>query len=95
MLFLIKTSWALLAANLRCMANVAPEILKNMDFKKKKKFTNKQPLHKKLVTSVLSLISQPVRSQCTLSLPSENIRKLKGFLMFSGDRERVHWEQMG
>ena len=31
----------------------------------------------------------------TLSLPTENIRKPDGFLMFSGGRERVHWEQMG
>ena len=28
-------------------------------------------------------------------LPSENIRKPNGFLMFSGGRERAHWEQMG
>ena len=25
----------------------------------------------------------------------ENIRKPQGFVMFSGGRERVHWEQMG
>ena len=25
----------------------------------------------------------------------ENIRKTNGFLIFSVDRERVHWEQMG
>ena len=31
-------------------------------------------------------------SQCTVSLPPENIRKPYGFLMFSGGRERVHWE---
>ena len=39
---------------------------------------------------------QPIRSQCTLSfLPHENIRKPYGrFLMFSGGRERVHWECM-
>ena len=30
----------------------------------------------------------------TLSVPPENIRKPYGFLMFSGGRERVHWEQM-
>ena len=29
------------------------------------------------------------------SPPSENIRKPYGFLMFSGGRERVHWERMG
>ena len=29
------------------------------------------------------------------SLPPENIRKPFGFLMFSGGREGVHWEQMG
>ena len=34
-------------------------------------------------------------SSCTLSLPPENIRKPYDFLMFSGDTERVHWEQMG
>ena len=33
--------------------------------------------------------------QCILFLPSENIRKPYGFLMFSGSRERVHWEWMG
>ena len=38
---------------------------------------------------------QPICSQCTLSLPPENIRKPLGFLMFSRGRERVHWEQMG
>ena len=32
--------------------------------------------------------------QCTLSLLSENIRKPYGFLMFSGDRERVHLKQI-
>ena len=30
----------------------------------------------------------------TLSLPPVN-RKPYGFLMFSGVREKVHWEQMG
>ena len=30
-----------------------------------------------------------------LSLHSENIRKTYGFVMFSGNKERVHWEQMG
>ena len=39
------------------------------------------------------IIAEPVHSQCTLSLPPENIRKPQGFLMFSGDRERVHWER--
>ena len=38
---------------------------------------------------------QPILSQCTLSLPPENIRKPYGFLVFSGGRERVHWERMG
>ena len=32
---------------------------------------------------------------CTLSLPPENIRKPYSFLMFPGDRGRVHWERMG
>ena len=36
---------------------------------------------------------KPICSQCTLSLPTENIRKPYSFLMFSGGRERVHWEQ--
>ena len=35
------------------------------------------------------------RSHCTLSLPPENIRKPSGFLLFSGGRERVHWERVG
>ena len=30
-----------------------------------------------------------------LSLLPENIRKPDGFLMLSGGRERVHWEQIG
>ena len=42
----------------------------------------------------------PIFSQRTLSLPPKTIRcfwvyKASGFLMFSGGRERVHWEQMG
>ena len=32
--------------------------------------------------------------QCALSVPPESIRKPYGFLMFSGGREKVHWEQM-
>ena len=35
----------------------------------------------------------PIRSQRTLFLPPENIRKPCGFLMFSGGRERVDMEQ--
>ena len=42
-----------------------------------------------------SRLCKPIRSQCTLSLPPENIKKRQGFLMFSEGRERVHWEQMG
>ena len=38
--------------------------------------------------------TEPIRSQCTLSLPSKNIRKLYGFLTFSGGSEKVHWEQL-
>ena len=38
--------------------------------------------------------SKSIRSQHTLSLPPENIRKAQGFLMFLGGRERVHWERM-
>ena len=40
-------------------------------------------------------ITYPMRSQSTLSLPHENIRKHFGFLMFPGGRERVHWELIG
>ena len=36
-----------------------------------------------------------IRSQCTLSLPPENFRKSYGFMVFSGGKERVHWERMG
>ena len=36
-----------------------------------------------------------IRSQCILSLTSENNKRPYGFLMFSGGRERVHWERMG
>ena len=39
--------------------------------------------------------NQPIRSQYTFSLPSENIRKPYRFLMFSEGRKRVHCEQMG
>ena len=39
-------------------------------------------------------LHEPIRSQCTLSLPPENIRKPWGFLMLSGGRERMHWERM-
>ena len=42
-----------------------------------------------------SINLQPICFQCTLFLPPENIRKPYGFLMFSGGREKVHWEQMG
>ena len=38
------------------------------------------------------MLSQPIRSQCTLSVPPENIRKP---LMFSEGTERVHWKRMG
>ena len=34
-------------------------------------------------------------SQCTLSLPPEDIRKPNGFLIVSRGRERVHWERLG
>ena len=44
---------------------------------------------------IYCLFLKPIRSQCTLSLPHVNIRKLQGFPVFSGCRERVHWEQMG
>ena len=30
-----------------------------------------------------------------LSLPPEDIKKPYGFLIISGGRERLHWEQMG
>ena len=43
----------------------------------------------------LSQACWPIFSQCTLSLPPENIGKTYGFLMFSGGREGVDWEQMG
>ena len=32
-------------------------------------------------------------SQCTLSLPPEDIRKPNGFLIVSRGRERVHWNE--
>ena len=53
----------------------------------------------KVLMSLLSTLNKfrvlILASQCTLSLPPKNIRKSNGFLMFSGGRERVHWEQMG
>ena len=36
-----------------------------------------------------------MRFQYTRSLPPGNIRKPLGFLMFSGGREKGHWERMG
>ena len=39
---------------------------------------------------MLSNIRYPIRSQCTLSLSPQNIKKVYGFLMFSGGRERVY-----
>ena len=36
----------------------------------------------------------PICSPCTLSLPPGNIGKPYCFLVLSGGRERVHWEQM-
>ena len=33
---------------------------------------------------------EPIRSQCTVSLHPENIRKPYGFLKFSGGKETVH-----
>ena len=39
---------------------------------------------------MLSNIRYPIRSQCTLSLSPQNIKKVYGFLMFSGGRKRVH-----
>ena len=44
--------------------------------------------------SVSHLAIETIFSQCTLSPFLENIRKPYDFLMFSGGRERVHWEQM-
>ena len=41
------------------------------------------------------ILCWPTCSQRTLSLTFENVRKPHGFLMFSGGRERVHWEQVG
>ena len=48
----------------------------------------------KIFNESLLTMSYPIHSQCTLSLPPENIRKLYGFFMFSGSRERVHLERM-
>ena len=43
----------------------------------------------------MRVVNKPIRSQCTRSLLPENLTKPYGFLMFSGRRERVHWERMG
>ena len=53
----------------------------------KAKMANPSP---KKVLSYYDVIKfyYPVRSQCTLSLPPENI------ILLSGGRERVHWEGM-
>ena len=58
----------------------------------------KQFFQKLLMATSLSrpfqvLSAEPICSQCTLSLTPENIRNPYGFLMFSGDRKMVHWEQ--
>ena len=38
------------------------------------------------------LVSEPICSQCILSLPTDHMRKPYGFLVFSVGRETVHWE---
>ena len=47
------------------------------------------------MSAIVVDINELIRSQCTIFLTPENIRKLQGVLMFSGGRERVHWERMG
>ena len=44
--------------------------------------------------NTLLVSTSSIRSQYTISLPSENIRKPYGFLMFSEVREKVHWERL-
>ena len=46
---------------------------------------------------VYCIQSQPVLTQCWISIPLENERKskVKGFLMFSEGREMKHWTEMG
>ena len=44
---------------------------------------------------MLYLKTSRVAAFVTLSPPSESVTKPHGFLMFSGGRERVHWERMG
>ena len=42
--------------------------------------------------NLLGIDFQLICCQCTLSLPPESIRKFDGFSIFSGRREKVHWE---
>ena len=65
-------------------------------------------LHQELLTKIVDE-SNTYAMQCKPDVPlrlthlfpmhplsnPENIRKSYGFLMFSGGRERMHWEQMG
>ena len=46
-----------------------------------------------LLLKILNI--NPFVTNAPFLYPPENIRKLYGFLMFSGGRERMHWEQMG
>ena len=41
---------------------------------------------------LVPLFNPFINAQYTPSLPPQNIRKPDGFLIFSGGRERVHWE---
>ena len=39
--------------------------------------------------------AQPITARCCLSIPPENIRKPKGFLVFSGGIDKQHRAVMG
>ena len=50
------------------------------------------PLSERKSSKFLEQVCLAVCSQCTLSLTPISKRKPYGFLMFSGGRERAHWE---
>ena len=64
--------------------------------KQNKKTKLKISIINKIVKSFLlsKTVAQPIRCQCTLSMQSDKIRKPYAFLMFSGGRERLHWDRM-
>ena len=69
-----------------------------MSFKKVKKLIDHLETHLSFLNSELNLaylLSFNPFVPNAFSLPPKNIGNPYGFLIFSGSRERVHWEQNG